>query len=365
MGIDIYTAVALQNEIHVVEERVDIQKNLDRVLKMIDYAPQSAIAAQGSYERSWAPIKLISAPEFFIQGHDGGWRYDHYIKNVCVDLPGPEIEQLANKCKEYKIFFAGCVLERDHEFTDYKDTLIWNTHFIIDPKGEIIHKYRKLIPAIHYELSISPRDIKDRYAEIYGGDNLSTWFPVTDTEIGKLGTITCMDGNFPEPARALGIQGVEVMMHPLFAAPLLTRPTDIWEPLNRTRAWENCCYLIGASWGEIHGNRYKTFTPGQAMIVDYSGVVKAIADYPGEGLVTATINLEELRRRRLDPSRNFLTQLPADVFGLIYEKEVYPANMFLEKVPMTREERESASVIKKFIDEGIFNLPEKVPEWFD
>jgi predicted amidohydrolase len=358
---DIYTAVALQNEIKVIEERSDLQKNLDRVLKLIDYAPQSQIAARGRYEGSWAPIKLISAAEFFIQGHDGGWTYEHYMKNVVVDLPGPETEQIAKKCKEYGIYFAGCVLERDHEFDM---GIIWNTQFIIDPRGEIIHKYRKFTNAIHFELNISPHDIKDKYAEKYGGDKLSTWFPVTETEIGKIGVITCMDGHFPENARALGIQGAEIILHPLFASPLMAKPLDIWQTLNRARAWENICYVIGASWGDIHGNRQRTFAPGQAMIVDYNGVVQALADYPGEGMVTATINLEELRRRRLDPSRNFPTQLPTDTYRLIYEKEIYPPNLFLDRVPTTRKERESVNVIKKWVDEGIYVLPEKLPGRF-
>lgn len=358
---DIYTAVALQNELICVRERSDIQKNLQRVLELIDNAPQNQVAARGTYEGSWAPIKLISAAEFFIQGHEGAWPYEHYVNEVLVEVPGPKTDKIAQKCKEYGIYFAGCVLERDPKWPE----IIWNTQFIISPKGEIIHKYRKFTTAMHYELNISPHDIKDRYAEAMGGDKLSTWFPVCDTgEIGKIGTITCMDGHFPETARALGMQGAEVILHPLFAAPIMCPPLDMWQVLNRARAWENCCYVVGASWGQIHSRRPKSFAPGQAMIVDYNGMVVAHANYPGEVMVSATINLEELRRRRLDPSRNFIPQLRTDIYKEIYEKEIYPPNLFHDHQPKTRKERDALEQIRQFVNEGIYIKPEKVPDWY-
>lgn len=358
---DIFTVAAIQNEIICVRERADIQKNLKRLLELIDCVPQTQVAARENYSGSWAPVKLISTPEFVIQGHEGAWPYQHYIDNVLIEIPGPEIDQIAQKCKEYEIYFAGCALERDEWL---KDGYFWNTHFIIDPKGEIIHKYRKMTVAIHYELCVSPHDVKDKYAEAMGGDKLSTWFPVTDTDIGKIGTITCMDGHFPETARALGMQGAEIILHPLLTVPNMTKPGDIWQCMNRMRAWENVCYVIAASWGEIHSKRQKTFAPGQSMIVDYNGIVIGLADYPGEAIITATVNLEELRRRRLDPSRNYPTQLRTDIYRQIYEKEIYPPNMFAEHSPEQRGERDSFAGIKQFIREGIYPLPEKLPDWY-
>lgn len=358
---DIYTAVALQPEVICVRDRSDIRKNLNRLLELIDIAPQMQISSKEHYEGNWAPMKLISAPEFCIQGHEGDWPYQHYLDNVLIEIPGPEVDLIAQKCKEYGIFFAGCALERDKWI---KDGYFWNTQFIINPKGEIIHKYRKMTVAIHFELAISPHDIRDKYAEAMGGDKLSTWFPVTDTEIGKIGTITCMDGHFPETARALGIQGAEVILHPLFAEPMMSRPNDLWQCLNRVRAWENTAYVIGASWGTLHGKRPKTFAPGRAMIINYNGLVTAYADYPGEGMVSSVINLEELRRRRLDPSRNFLTQLRTDVYRQIYQDEIYAPNQFASQSPRERTERDALSAIRKFVDRDIYKLPEKKPSWY-
>lgn len=358
---DIYTAVAIQPEIKLVSERADIKKNLHRVLELIDAAPQVQPSAKEGYEGNWAPIKLISLPEFFIQGHEGHWSYDHYINEVLVELDGEEMSLLAAKAKEHNIYIAGCILERDPDFIG--DGYFFNTHFVMGPTGEIVHKYRKMTVATHYELAVSPHDILDKYVAKYG-DSLSSFFPVTETEIGKIGTITCMDGHFPETARALGVQGAEVILHPLLTDPQMSEPSLIWQSMNKMRAWENMAYVIGASWGGVTGGlRPKNFAPGKSMIVNYNGVVTAYADHAGEGIISSVINLEELRRRRTDPSRNFQTLLRNDIYRKIYENDIYLPNQFLHESPQTREARDPFEVIKEFIDKGIYIAPEKLPDY--
>ena len=68
---DIYTAAAVQPEIRIVAQRQDIRRNLDRCLELIDSVPQCQPTAKEHYEGNWAPIKLISFPEFFLTGHEG------------------------------------------------------------------------------------------------------------------------------------------------------------------------------------------------------------------------------------------------------------------------------------------------------
>lgn len=361
MGYDIYTAVAIQPEIKLVEKREDIMKNLKRVLELIDAAPQVQPTAKEGYEGNWAPIKLISLPEFFIQGHEGHWTYDHYINEVLLSFDSEEMYLLAEKAKEHKVYIAGCILENDPDWID--DGYFFNTHFIIDPNGQVIHKYRKFTVATHYELAVSPHDVYDKYVALYG-DDLSAFFPVTETEIGKIGTITCMDGHFPETARALGIQGAEVILHPLLTDPQMSEPQNIWQAMNKMRAWENVCYVIGASWGAVTGGRRpKYFAPGKSMIVNYNGVVTAYADHAGEAIISAVINLEELRRRRTDPSRNFQTLLRNEVYRKIYEKDIYERNQFLHESPKTRAARDPFEVIKKFIADGTYIPPKTLPDY--
>jgi predicted amidohydrolase len=360
MGYDIYTAVAIQPEVILVETRDDIMKNLKRCLELIDAAPQVTITAKGGYQGSWAPIKLISFPEFFIQGHEGTWSYEHYINEVLIEIPGEETRLLSEKAKEYNVYIAGTALEKDPDWID--DGLFFNTHFIIGPNGDVIHKYRKVAEATHFGLSVGPHDVLDRFIELYG-DDLSSFFPVTDTEIGKIGTITCMDGHFPEHARALGVQGAEVILHPLLIDPLMTVPNDIWQAMNRMRAWENVCYVVGASWGSLIGaKRPKNVSPGKSMIVNYNGLVTAYSDTPGEAIISSVINLEELRQRRMDPSRNFPALLRNEIYRKIYEKEVYPPNQFIHGSPKDRKARDPMETIKRFVKEGIYIPPKNWSE---
>ncbi|MBQ6496269.1 MAG: hypothetical protein IJI74_03770 [Firmicutes bacterium] len=361
--LDMYQAACIQPIIRSAETRDVIMENVKRVCELIDEAPQYSIAgAKNTYKNWWAPMKLVSFPEFFIQGHEGNWTHEHYIKNVLIEMDGPEMEPIRNKAIEHEIYIAGCCLEHDPQWKN--EDYIFNTHFLIDPKGDIVMKYRKLTVATHFELSMSPHDIYDEYVAMYG-DDLSTFFPVADLEIGKIGLTTCMDAHFPENYRALGQQGAEVILHPVLVDPLLSEPTDVWTAINRVRAWENICYIVCSSWGAYVGSlRPENTTPGQAMIANYNGMVLAKSHHPGESIISATINLEELRRRRLDPSRNYPTMLRNEIYRKIYTNNVYEANQFTGMNPRTRESRDSIAAIKDFVDRGIYTRPEKVPDFF-
>ena len=74
---------------------------------------------------------------------------------------------------------------------------MFNTTCLIGPTG-ILAKYRKTHPWIPWEVHASPHDLPG-YAE--------EPFPVTDTEIGKLGAAICYDWLFPGGHPAAGAEG--------------------------------------------------------------------------------------------------------------------------------------------------------------
>jgi predicted amidohydrolase len=120
-------------------------------------------------------------------------------------VPGEETDKLAEKAVELDAYINGVVLEYDPE---WGEDLVFNTSFILDPNGKVILKYRKMMPALHFETAASPHDLLEDYYKKYGKGKalLEVMFPVVETEIGKLGAIICMDGHFPECFRALGVQ---------------------------------------------------------------------------------------------------------------------------------------------------------------
>lgn len=368
---DVFSAVVIQPELTMVKERKQLKQNLNRYLEILDTAvscstPTAAAPAElGKYE-SWAPVKLVCFPEFFLQGWTVKLDLKTQIKEMTIEIPGEETYALAKKAKEYGIYINGCALEYDSDWPDR----ILNCNFIIDPRGEIIHKYHKFVPAIHFELSLSPHDMYDMYVEKYGKGKsiLQTFFPVTETEIGKLGTLTCMDGHYPEHWRALAMNGAEIILRHTSLEPMISPPMETWEVENRGGAWANTVYVVSANIGTHLSDEVVKFEhAGHSMIIDYNGVILALADYPGETMISSTICLDHLRRRRADPSRNFLTQLRTDVLREIYKEQIYPKNLFLKEpvqsfAEVYKRDARTLGIIDKFFEKGIFTKPRYLRE---
>jgi len=326
----VYTACLIQPIVRFVLQRSEIRGNLTRCLQLIDMAT--------TRYGGWAPLKLIVFPEFFLQGWTAKATMDDYRKEILIRLPGEEIDQLGEKARQYGVFIAGAVLEYDPHFP----ALFFNSAFILNPKGEIIHKYRKITPYLRAEMATSPHDIYDSYVEVYGkGKSLTeTFFPVTDTAIGKLGTFICMDGFFPETTRALVLQGAEILIRPTaFPEPLVSVPMQSWELQNRMRAFENLAYVIAPNTGGVITEETPTYIcPGDSMVADFNGVIVGRAPYPGETIVSAVVHLEDLRRRRQDPHFNVLRQIRSEVFQELYQEPIYPKNKYLENPLLERKD---------------------------
>lgn len=319
--IEKYTALVIQPHVTVAEDRDGIKKNLDRVLNMIDFGV-------GYF---WeVPARLVVLPEYFLQGVTTPGKGEHGIESFmkkAITIPGPEMDELGKKAQEYGIYIAGGgVVEQVPEFPDR-----WfNAAFIIGPNGDVILKYHKWHIPASIGLGTSPHDIMDEYKEKIGGD-IETLFPVVDTDIGKLGTMTCHDGCTPEVSRALGYNGVEVICHPvaLQEAEGVSDPWDFWRFTRKARAHDNMCYLLGSNWGSVDYDYYpRAFCPGNSFIIDYTGMMVREAPYPTEQVIGATIDIEALRWHRSRANHNCWIDIRTEAFRQIYDKPIYPPNQF-------------------------------------
>jgi predicted amidohydrolase len=101
---------------------------------------------------------------------------------------------------KHDLYIVAGLLERE-------GPAIYNVAVLISPDGKVIGKYRKVtLPRGEIEAGITP-----------GRD-----YPVFETRFGKVGMMICYDGFFPEVARALAIQGAEVIVWPVWGCnPLL------------------------------------------------------------------------------------------------------------------------------------------------
>jgi len=361
--LDCYTAVAVQFEPHVVYKRNQIEVNLNRALEILDSVLYSvpnakAPAMEVAYE-PYAPVKLVAFPEDFLQGFTMKADLDVHVKEIGIQIPGPETDRLAAMAKKLKIYLYGVALEVLPQWPDR----IFNCAFIIDPLGQIVHKFHKFSPAIHYEITTSPHDVLDEYIEVFGKGKtmLQTLFPVTKTPLGNIGTIICNDGYHPEYFRAVQRNGAEVIIRPALAEPGVTK--GWFEFTNRAGALATLSYVVAPNMGGVVGpEAVRTMMAGDSMIVDYDGQVIGRLPFPGEGMVSGTIRLEHLRQRRSDPSRNFPSLMRTEVLREVYADPVYPPNTQKKEAIRTfseiyKRDTRHLGVIEKLFERGVYTPP--------
>lgn len=299
-----------------------IKENLERALNLID--------GYVLYAGLEVPCRLVVFPEFFLQAARGAHVKEQRKEPRQIQVPGEQTDRLGEKAAKHNLYIVGTAETIEAEWPGRT----WNVAFIIGPNGKVIHKYYKIMTTNNaMECNLSPHDVYDLFVERFG-DTLEAFFPVADTEIGKLGVFTCYDGNFPEIPRGLAMNGAEVLIRPAaWPDPYQNAPLDVWDLENRMRAFENNCYLIGANQGG-GGYMETDINCGHSMIVDYKGRVLAQSLKTGDTLIYTTINVDELRKfRQTAKAFNFLPALRTEVFSKIYAQPVWPKNIWLEKPP--------------------------------
>lgn len=316
---DPYLALALQPAFRNARNRDDIMDNIASVSMLMDVAMWMA--------ETEIPVRLIAIPEGALQGFNDeifDMRHSDYLKSVAIDIPGKETEALGRKAKQYNAYLICQARGTDSRIPGY----YFNWAFIIDPHGEVIHKAAK--HQVYYkEPSTTPHDIYDKWVAVHG-DSLDSFFPVADTEIGRIGTIVCYEGSFPETARALAMNGAEIIYRCSYAEPWVGR--GAWEIQNRARALDNTCYVIAPNIGPC------SLMPGEIAPVDVSGGKSMVIDYRGHILghhepttnsyTSGIIDIRALRQfRQVSGIGSWLKELRTEIYSLIYRDPIYPKNL--------------------------------------
>ena len=246
-----------------LDSQNDKGANLERISRLVDEA-----AAGGA--------KLVSLPEVM-----------NFIGEMVRDedrpeaVPGRSTELLMKKAKEHDIWIhSGSFAENIPG-----DKRHYNTSVMIDRKGEIVASYRK----IHtFDVTLPDGTVCDESARVHPGKEIVT----VETELGVLGFSICYDIRFPELFRLMALEGAQV----LFTPANFTLPTgkDHWEPILRTRAIENGCYVVAAA--QI-GKKPRFVAYGSSMVIDPWGTVLTRARET-EGVSFAEIDLDYVDKVR-------------------------------------------------------------------
>jgi predicted amidohydrolase len=100
----------------------------------------------------------------------------------------------------------------------------------------------------------------------------------------------CYDWRFPESARALALQGADLIVCPSNLV------THIWRMAMPVRAFENKVYLAVANrTGAEHNAGEDVAFNGQSAIYGYNGSVLADAPAEGDAIVIAELHPEQTR----------------------------------------------------------------------
>jgi N-carbamoylputrescine amidase len=170
----------------------------------------------------------------------------------------------------------------------------YNSLVTIDADGEVLGLYRKSHipdgPGYREKFYFNPGD---------------TGFKVWDTEYGRVGAAICWDQWFPEAARAMALQGAEVICYPTAIgsephdASLDSR--DHWQRTMQGHAAANLTPVIASNrvGTEEQAGVSSTYY-GSSFITDGFGAKTAEMNRTAEGVITAVLDLEANRRVRLN-----------------------------------------------------------------
>ena len=199
--------------------------------------------------------------------------------NLAEPVPSGDSTQLMmSLAKELEVVIVLPLYENDRG--DF-----YNTAVIIDADGTYVGKYRK----IHIPQA-------DNFYEKYYFKPGNTGYPVFQTKFGRIGVYICYDRRFPEGARALGINGAEIVF-----IPSATSGTSIrtWHVEQRAHAIANR-YFVGTlnRVGKEDSGPNEFY--GQSYFCDPDGVVLAQGSAESEDIVLADLDFSTLQDARLN-----------------------------------------------------------------
>ena len=177
-------------------------------------------------------------------------------------------------------------------FFERGNNAYFNSVAIIDADGRNLGLYRKSHipdgPGYQEKFYFSPGD---------------TGFKAWDTRVGRIGVGICWDQWFPEAARVMALQGAEILLYPTAIGSEPSDPslvtTGHWQRTMQGHAAANIMPVIASNRiGTEKGEKYSMTFYGSSFIASHTGEKVAEADRVSESVLTATFDLDEVRRYR-------------------------------------------------------------------
>ena len=231
-------------------------------------------------EAAVAGVQIVCMQEVFTTPYFCAEQEPRWYDAVEKIPDGPTVKLMQEVARKHNMVVIVPIYEE--EITG----VYYNTAAVIDADGKYLGKYRKNhIP-----------HTKPGFWEKYYFKPGNLGYPTFETAFARIGVYICYDRHFPEGARALGLNGAEIVFNP--SATVAGLSEYLWELEQPAHAVANG-YFVGAinrvgheqPWdiGEFYGKSY---------FCNPRGKIIAQASRDSDELVVADLDLDQIREVR-------------------------------------------------------------------
>ncbi len=284
---------------------------------LLDRQATLSAAVEHLHAAADAGARLVVFPETYVPGYPVWiWRLrpeaDYELTSAIhrellansIDLVADGLRSLRDVAAKRRVVVVCGVHERDGEFSR---ATLYNTLVTIAADGTIVNRHRKLVPT-------NPE-------RMVWGQGDATGLRVTDTTVGRLGSLICWENYMPLARYALYADGVEIYVAATWDE------GETWLATMRHIAAEGRCWVIGAGCSlrasdvpaEFPG-RERLFpdpdewlNPGDSTVVAPRGTVVAGPLHEEHGLLFADI----------EPARAAAAHRTLDVAGHYSRNDIF------------------------------------------
>ena len=236
---------------------------------------------------------IILLPELFERQYFCQERqYEYYSFAKSVE-ENDAVKHFTNIAKELGVVLPISFYERD-------GNRLFNSVCVIDADGSNLGIYRKThIPDDHY--------YQEKFYFIPG----DTGFRVFDTKYARIGVGICWDQWFPETARALTLNGAQILLYPtaIGSEPILDCDSmEHWRRCMQGHSAANIVPVIAANrvgeesvypCTENGGQKSSLVFYGSSFITDETGEIIVSANRESDEIITAEFDLDKIDEKRL------------------------------------------------------------------
>ena len=232
--------------------------------------------------------KIICLPELFLSPYFCQTE-NHSKFKLAEKIPGKKTILYCELAKKLSVILIIPLFEKK------TSGFYHNTSIIINEKGKIISKYRKMHipddPGYYEKFYFSPGDLG---------------FKSVKTKYGKIGSLVCWDQWFPEAARLTALKGAEILFyptaigwHPKEKRKFGNSQLEAWITMQRSHAIANGIFVaaINRTGLEKMKNKKIQFW-GNSIIIDPNGNIIKQAKSNKEEIMICNIDFKKIETAR-------------------------------------------------------------------